>query len=332
MKIHELDLSNKNDLKRWDLFVDDTAEGTIFHKSYWLLAHGGVMLFRANQVRLLVITGDDNKWIAGLPITYRRLFGKNLILMPYLTPYLGPIFSLGYIQKYCRIVSRKKEILTLFAETIKKFGFMVFYDFTPQVIDMQPFLWDGFQTKVNYTYILDISDLNKVDRNMDHRIRNNIRQAVKSGYEIMWGFEDNFNTFIDLNKMTFRRQNVKRYDHDITQKLLMAAYSSKACDIGVVVDADREPLASVAIVWDTKRVYSICGGISHKSHSAMSFLIWETFTYAGEVLNITEFDFEGSAIPSIEHYFRKFGGDIVPYYSLLSRTSVTVKWIKEMFG
>jgi lipid II:glycine glycyltransferase (peptidoglycan interpeptide bridge formation enzyme) len=228
-------------------------------------------------------------------------------------------------------VSRKKEISRLFAGAAKKFGLMLFYDFTPQVIDMQPFLWDGFETRVNFTYFLDISDLNKVDSNMDHRIRNNIRQAVKSGYEIMWGFEDNINTFLDLNKMTFKRQNLKRYDHNIIQKLLTAASRNKACNIGVVVDADREPLASIAIVWDTKRVYSICGGINHKSHSAMSFLIWETFRYAGEVLNIKEFDFEGSAIPSIERYFRKFGGNIVPHYGLLSRFSTTAKWVKQMF-
>jgi hypothetical protein len=109
MKIHELDLSNKDDLSRWDLFVDETMEGTVYHKSFWLLVHKDVKLFRANKVKFLVATRSNNQWVAGIPITYRTLFGKNFILMPYLTPYLGPIYRLGNIQKTIKLCPEKRR-------------------------------------------------------------------------------------------------------------------------------------------------------------------------------------------------------------------------------
>jgi len=33
-------------------------------------------------------------------------------------------------------------------------------------------------------------------------------------------------------------------------------------------------------------------------------------------LGISKFDFEGSMLPEVEKYFRGFGGNLVPYYSI----------------
>ena len=58
------------------------------------------------------------------------------------------------------------------------------------------------------------------------------------------------------------------------------------------------------------------GGISRSNNFAMSYLLWQAILYTKDTLKLNVFDFEGSMIPSIEKYFRKFGGEITPYYSL----------------
>ena len=60
------------------------------------------------------------------------------------------------------------------------------------------------------------------------------------------------------------------------------------------------------------------GGISRANNFAMSALLWEAILYSKNELKAQVFDFEGSMIPSIERYFRKFGGELTPYYTLNS--------------
>ena len=60
------------------------------------------------------------------------------------------------------------------------------------------------------------------------------------------------------------------------------------------------------------------GGISRENNFGMSYLLWQALLYTKNILQLPVFDFEGSMIPSIEKYFRKFGGELIPYYSLNS--------------
>jgi lipid II:glycine glycyltransferase (peptidoglycan interpeptide bridge formation enzyme) len=78
----------------------------------------------------------------------------------------------------------------------------------------------------------------------------------------------------------------------------------------------------VYIVWDKDTCYYLLGGYDpERSHSGASALaMWEAIKYAKNELKLSKFDFEGSMVPAIEMFFRKFGGEITPYYS--------VQWIK----
>ena len=45
--------------------------------------------------------------------------------------------------------------------------------------------------------------------------------------------------------------------------------------------------------------------------------MWKAIKFSKEELGLAEFDFEGSMVPQIEQFFRKFGGILTPYYSVV---------------
>lgn len=330
LKVIEIDLQNDVQSKQWDEFVDVTDEGTIFHRSYWLRAHTDVQLFAANKFTIYVITDSNGEWLAGIPITYRTILRKNIIMMPYLTPYLGTIFKSTKQYKRYKQISLRKEINSFIAGLLKKTGQTAFYGFTPAATDMQPFIWGEFEVNLHYTYILNIGSNEEMLAQLEQKRRNDINQSLKNGFQVIWDYERNILEFFALNKKTFERQNIKKLDQTLMGKLINIAHEKQSCDVGVVYSPNGEPLAGCAIVWDSKRAYYIAGGISGKNSSAMSLAIWDAIRYSRDEAGLREFDFEGSMIPGIENYFRKFGGQIYPCYEVLSKCSTLARWVKKI--
>ena len=55
--------------------------------------------------------------------------------------------------------------------------------------------------------------------------------------------------------------------------------------------------------------------------------MWEAIKFTKEELGLNQFDFEGSMVPPIELFFRKFGGKLTPYYTV-SLTKLSVKLLQ----
>lgn len=328
LKIVQLDNSDINQLERWDKFIDETAEGSLFHKSYWLLNSNTAKKSSADSVEFWVIENANKEWVAAIPITYRKVMGQKVLVMPYFTPYLGPVFKIVKNIKTYKDISSKKEINGLIADKIKKEFRLLFYTFSYKHKDMQPYMWKSMNTTLRYTYILELDDLDKAWSNLEQKRRNDINRGIKLNHKLEWGFEKNLDKFFQLNEMTFKRQGVSNVDSAFMKQQMINAYKNNSCDICVAYDVEGNPLASCVLVWDTKRAYYIGGGISGTDSCAMSLIIWEAIKYTKTKLNLLEFDFEGSMIESIEKFFRKFGGNIVPYYGLVGKPYIIKKLIK----
>jgi len=86
----------------------------------------------------------------------------------------------------------------------------------------------------------------------------------------------------------------------------------KQCKSFLAVDRNGECVASVYIAWDKWRSYYLLGGYdSERGHSGASALaIWYAIKFTKEELGLDEFDLEGSMVPQIEQFFRRFGGQL----------------------
>lgn len=296
----------------WDEFVDESLEGTLFHKSFWLRASPRMFLiygyFKGGELR------------AGIPIPYLALLGFKAVSHPPLTPYLGTVFKKRN-SKYVTIISEEKEINKEFARGLKREFCSVNFSFPVGVVDLQPFIWEGFSTSIAYTYIIPLGgNLEDIWKDVDDKRRNDIKKAEKDGIRIIQS--DDFRRTYTLIENTFVRQEKKASFQSAAFSYDQTLKARKQCQSFLAMDKDGSPLAATYIAWDNKRSYYLMGGYDAEKHhhGASAMATWEAIKFSKNELGLSEFDFEGSMVPNIEQYFRKFGGNLIPHY--------TVSWHK----
>jgi hypothetical protein len=288
--------------------VQESPQGTIFHKSYWLEASG-------KEFRIYgCFKGQE--LFAGLPIVCDSWFGVRRAFHPPLTPYLGVIFREGNA-KYVTRISNEKGISRAIAAKITNDFDWIHFNFTPFSTDLQPFIWEGFSSKVRYTYTLKLDDLGTVWKNMDAKRRNDITRAEKDGIYVE--SSNDFKQMFALVNNTFERQDKElslaiiknaafKYNAVLSQKGLCNSFLAK--------NKKGKTIATVYIVWDEKRSYYLLGGYDSQEshHGASAIAMWEAIKFTKTELGLEEFDFEGSMIEPVERFFRAFGGQQRPYF------------------
>jgi hypothetical protein len=307
-------LIEKSEYDKWDSFVDESPQGTIFHKSLWLEVSG-------EKLRIFGCYHDLGDLIAGFTCYEYKLYG----LFKHLTqgnnsPYYGNLYTKSE-GKYLTKLSRNRAISYEIAKTVKSYCHIANIVMSPyEMEDIMAFIWAGFTTNVNYTYVLDIKDTDLVWKNMDVDCRNSIRKAIKDG--IFIDTECDFDKVLNLAKKTLLRQNHTPSDWIKKSPEYNRIMSERTqCKSFIAKNKDNTPLAVVYIIWDNKRCYYVMGGYDHKNrhHGASSLALWTAIEYARKEINLYEFDFEGTMLKSVEPFFREFGAKLTPYY--------TVSWV-----
>jgi len=315
---------NNEELIKYDDLVTKSNEGTVFHKSWWLTM---LKEYYGNSYDVDFYGAfEGEELISGIPIPVHNKFGIKLIYNPKLTPYLGPFHISRESKNIKKLgdISGKKKINEKFAKILSDLDNCMYYSFHHSIMDVQPFQWNGFDVGVHYTYILSLEDLNRVWGEMDKTRRHDINKCSKEDNDI--GF-DNIYDFIKLNKKTMTRQGLEVLSDDLWLAIFNNCIKHDCCRVFTAYK-NKLAIASLFLIWDNKRGYYLSGGIDNNSEGMMSLLMWNAIKYTKENLNLMEFDFEGSDEKSIEFFFRKFGGDIKPVYSISKNSFKTTTMMK----
>jgi len=304
------------------LSSQNTARWTVFHNTWWLEIFRKWYRHRY-YVEYYGVT-KNNELLAVMPVpVHRKLMFLKVVAPPRLTPYLGPVFKDEILKgKLPSVISKIKEINSYFAKVLKNhYHLVINYPFSPWHVDLQPYKWAGFRIGVHYTYIINLAQpLEDIWVEMDKRRRTEIKRSESLSPEVV---EGDINSFIELNNATFRRQGVRYNLNSLWRCLFRECSCREQCKVWVAY-VKGEPLASMFLVWDKERAYYLGGGINENSRGMMSYLIWNAIKFS-KWKGLKVFDFEGSEIPSIERYFRKFGGTLTPVYYIQSPISLVLK-------
>lgn len=300
---------SRDRLAERDELVRASREGTVFHSSWWLRAHAGAGLSNvADGVRYVGLC-ENGRFVAGMPLTYRRVLGRRLILPPYVTPYLGPFHEPNGTCRRPTEYSRHKEFNSLFAKAVRDTGTLLSYPFNHGVTDLQPYIWAGFNPTVRYTYVLDISDLDRAVQGFDKKLRNVLCKFERDGFTVV---PTGLDTVKQLMRETFELKGKRRFDVELAVRAIgQAALRHQAASFATL-DGAGAVVSAGAMVWDNKRAYMLASGTRRGDRSAKSGLRMHCLRYAAETLALREFDFEGSMIPSIEYFFRAWGAELRP--------------------
>ncbi|WP_321470628.1 GNAT family N-acetyltransferase [Halarcobacter sp.] len=298
-------------------FCKEEKNIPIFSKDWWLDCVCG----EKNWDVALVEKGGQV--VASMPFFLTNRFIFSIVTMPKLTQNMGPFIKYPSGQYYYKKLSWEKEIIELLINQIPKFDYFI-QNFNYKLDNWLPFYWKGFQQSTKYTYIIENKRYNDIEKELfNESRRRRIKKARKQDIEI---FESNdIRLFYKLNMKTFIRQGIKiPYSFNYVEKLYKTCSINNAVKI-LFAKYNEEIVATSFLVFDDKTVYYLMGGIepSKSNLGAMDLIHFESIKFAME--NNYDFDFEGSMIENIEHYFRSFGSIQKPYFQITKIKSKILK-------
>jgi hypothetical protein len=279
---------------------------SVFEQPWWLdcVAPGA---WDVAEVR----RGDDV--VARMPYVLRRRMGLMTIVQPLFTQTLGPWLA----PKDGRSARKRENERTLLGELIEMLPpFDVFRQcFAPALTNWLPFYWTGFEAAVKYTYrIEDLADLDVVQRNFRDHVRRGIRKAAKA-VEVDHDFP--LDELLRLDAQTYARQGLKLpHSYEVLRRLDGECAARGQRRIFGAVDAQGRTHAALYVVWDEGTCYALVNARDPElqAFGANTLLYWEAIRLASQVSRV--FDFEGSMVKPVEHYFRAFGGRQTQYFCI----------------
>ena len=145
--------------------------------------------------------------------------------------------------------------------------------------------------------------------------KQNIRTAQK---KVHVSEEVNVPNLWRMLNATFSRQKMKPSSPErLIERIVTTCNASNHGKYFEAVDDDGNIHSCVYCVYDEETCYYLIAGSDNKYNAksfANSLLMWECIKFAAAHSRV--FDFEGSNIEGIEHFFQQFGGRCTPYYSV----------------
>lgn len=267
-----------------------------------------------NQLKHYGILDKGGSLVSTFSIySYQKLWQKHIITPPFLTDI--QLKATCSATNPAQINSFYRDILTSIASLLENESFTYLEIVLPHTItDALPFTWSGFKVGVKYTYFLDLNlSKDELLKNMSSQRRKNIRDAEKLNLQVREIHDAK--TILEKASATLASKKVK-YNNLLVEKFAHLADSNQLTSIGIY-DADKLVALSscVNLKGQSTYLFGWNDGEAGKSFAG-TYALWNCILTCKNQSGL--FNFAGSQIPSIEKYFRGFGGKLTPLISVIS--------------
>lgn len=284
---------------------------------------------KTNWELAMVTKGDQVQ--AVWPYYLRKKGPWKVIAPAYFTPYAGPWLIYPGGQKPSSRVSYENKLYQALIEQLPKVA-EIEQQMPLNLTNGLPFLWNGFQESVGYTYLLDLS-LSEAE--LWSNLRENIRRQIKKAEKTTKVGKTDDSALIEKRfKATFKQQG-NAYpigDDQFIARMLTFMEKNKMGEALTASSADEAHTVLVSLR-DAQSAYYLLGAADarYKNSGAMSLLMWKSILAAKEA-GCMIYNFEGSVIPSIEKFIRGFGGELCPYRKIYKRSSKSLEIAQRIKG
>ncbi len=299
----KLEYLNKKEYQEWNKFVEISPEGSIFSKSWYL---------NALDVEYQILTIKEKNIIkAGIVLAKNEI---NTYSNPIFDKYLGILFepNSNNLQKY---ISHKYKSMNLISKELKKYISFDYY-FHPNFNNWIPLSWSNFTQQTRYTYRIDNSlSFEEIEKNFHSKLKNDIKNAIKNSIKIKYNIP--FEEFWDIINKTYLRQGSKApFSKEKLENFINRLIEKNAFFSMGAYDKDNKAIAVLGIIYEKKSSYLLLNGIDIKRQirGSNALIIKESIKYFHNKCDF--YDFEGSMLPGVEEFYRKFGGELTSYYKI----------------
>jgi hypothetical protein len=295
---------NEDESFVWDSFVQSSPQASVFALTWYL---------DSLQVDYNILTIKDNDCIiAGLILSKNQI---NTYSNPSLVKYLGVVFRKEVPLNHKKI-SQQYKAMGLLASELKGYKSFDYY-FHPEFKNWIPFYWNGFAQETRYTYQINLKlSSEEIHKRFHGNLKNDIKHALNHEVKIRSNID--FEDLYDVVNKTFLRQGSKAPFNKNKLENFIKALSKKQKFISFGAYTMDGTLISVCgLVSDDNSSYFILNGIviEKQLRGANALMIFEAIKYQ-QNKDLTLFDFEGSMLPGVEPFYRRFGGELTAYYRI----------------
>lgn len=296
VKHHNIDKS------KWDFCIDMASNGLIYAYSFYLDE------VSKNWDALIM-----NDYEAVMPLTWNRKFGISYLRQPAFTQQLG-VFANAKIDHHLleQFICKASEHFP-FIEINLNFA----NEFNKNV-----------EKKTNF-----IIPLNQSFPIIKESFRKDLVKKATDA-NLVYEPSENVEEAIRLFKNSYSKRLPNLHENDYKNFLNLCSFLKKKGQVIIrkVKSADAKLLAIAIFFKDEKRIYYLLSTLldEGRKYDANAFLLHEVIKeFSGQNLL---FDFEGSDIPSIKFFFKKFNPLDQPYFFLRINTlPFWKKWIKNIY-
>ncbi|GAB4376006.1 MAG: hypothetical protein Kow0042_21890 [Calditrichia bacterium] len=318
-------------IPRWDDFVKDSPQGTVFQtKAYLQCVQRG---FQRNVSALGVFRG--NKIVGGVVLFPRKKYGFSYTTAPYYVPYNGLMLAAFSESPYYFKRNQLQNLVMerLLGELEARFAYCDFYH-SPQLEDLRPFLWRNWRIQPQYSIIVPLQEGKDFSSRMEGAQRRRLRQIEKRGCEVNPGTD---------TALLYQFMEQSYHYHGMIPPLnrqVFLEFTTALLQAGIgklyLANLDTRPLAAVMVVEDPPNVYALFSGRNFKEDSSgvELFLLYKIMqTYQEN--RYEKLDLLGAMIPSITKVKLELGGflqrfDQTIYYRNSMIKSI-VNWQQKRF-
>jgi len=308
-----------NDEKAWDEFNQRSPEGSVFSESCFLKAYGDPFEFYSVE--------KSGHKLAQLALM--RSPSESEIVSKDFLPHLGIQFEprTGDLYHDQSIRFRVKELLV--AELFSKFKNIHFY-MSPTNLDMRAFQWHEYHSsrpelkyrvETRYTLYLDISGLRETEDPFASQLfksfnpvrRNLIRKSLKEGFQTEVSRDLQILNDLHRHKDFFMNEHQVNCMLRISEQLLKLGRAK----LFVTKDKNGNPAFAALYLLDSKRAYYLFGAghPDFQGEGSGALIQWESFKSLSAD-GVNEMDLVGINSPSRGAFKTRFGGRIIPYFSV----------------
>ncbi len=302
MPIRKLDTNN------WKAYETLAAEnGNVFNSPSW------IKLYDSNLIHYGIFD-NDQKLIAAFYLYQTKMVGLSYYKNPPYTPTIGLCYKNKAGNKANALAFDKKLVSELADFFISLKGGLYTLAMPHTLTDVQPFIWKKFKTIPNYTYHLDLQlSAEQLLQNMTADKRNSLKKAEKDG--IQTTLTTDYAAVQRLILKTFSRKQ-KSIDEIFVKKILHN-FATPENSFAFIASLKGTPISTAFCIFDKTTCYYLLGGYDNenKHQGAGVSSIWNAILHA-KAKGLNTFDFEGSMLPEVEKFFRGFGGDLIPYFTI----------------
>lgn len=302
-----------NELQAWDALVANSAQGTVFHTSDWLLRTAASL----NQTLVILGCYEDEVLIGGCPLLlsnpYKlfKIASSAALLAPYGGIVISDVESTKRREKELHIdkviVAIRDHIVRMRVDHVNLVN-------SPGLSDIRGFTRNGWNTKIYYTHMLSTNG------DMYDHISRNARRSIRKAQKLGITAEEHFDAEIywTLTVNTFKKQHSQPpFSKKHLMQMLEMINEKNLGEMWVARTSSGEIAAADVIVCDSKAAHrwSAASSEEHLNTGATSLLLGEVITHFAD-RNYSLMNLMAGNMAHLSAFISSFNPDLIPYYGV----------------